>query len=95
MISIKLLAPSLLGTIALLCAQSALSVEPKSPDAVHMALRILASVYADMEANYRTSWIDWPTRIRSFTMGPPPCAMRSRMSRPITRPRCWRHSTRQ
>jgi len=50
MISIKLLAPSLLGTIALLCAQSALSVEPKSPDAVHMALRILASVYADMES---------------------------------------------
>jgi hypothetical protein len=43
------LAAGLVGGLALACAQAAGAAEPQSPDQVHMALRILASVYADME----------------------------------------------
>ncbi len=37
-----------LGSIQMVCA-----TEPKSPEQVHTALRILASVYADMEAKLK------------------------------------------
>lgn len=46
----KNLTLALVGSLALACAYGAVAAEPKSPDDVHMALRILASVYADMQS---------------------------------------------
>ena len=40
----------LAGSLTLLAAQGAAAAEPRSPEQVHTALRILASVYADMES---------------------------------------------
>jgi hypothetical protein len=38
------------GSLALGCVQTVAAAEPQAPDQVHTALRILASVYADMES---------------------------------------------
>jgi hypothetical protein len=46
----KKFAAALLGSLTLACAQGAGADEPHAPDQVHTALRILASVYADMES---------------------------------------------
>jgi hypothetical protein len=50
MMVISRLALALFGSLALAIAQGAATAEPRSPEQVHMALRILASVYADMES---------------------------------------------
>lgn len=41
---------ALMGSLMLAGLHAAAAAEPQSPDQVHMALRILASVYADMES---------------------------------------------
>ena len=49
---------ALVGSLALAGAQGATTAEPRSPDQVHMALRILASVYADMESKLPAQQFD-------------------------------------
>ena len=49
---------ALLGSLALAAAQSAGGAEPQAPDQVHTALRILASVYADMESKLPSHQFD-------------------------------------
>jgi cytochrome c556 len=46
----KKIALALVGTLALVVGRGAAAAEPQSPEQVHTALRILASVYADMES---------------------------------------------
>jgi hypothetical protein len=52
------IALALAGSLALFTAQDASSAEPLSPDQVHTALRILASVYADMESKLPSQQYD-------------------------------------
>jgi hypothetical protein len=49
---------ALVGSLALAGAHGATTAEPRSPDQVHMALRILASVYADMESKLPAQQFD-------------------------------------
>jgi hypothetical protein len=46
----KTLALAFVGSLALVVARGTSAAEPQSPEQVHTALRILASVYADMES---------------------------------------------
>jgi len=78
MIAIRKLAPGLLGSLALVCAQGAPSAEPKFADAVHMALRILASVYADMESKLPNQLDRLPHENQEFHDGS--AAMRDAMA---------------
>jgi hypothetical protein len=57
-ISVTRIALALVGGLALAAAQGAAGAEPQSPDQVHTALRILASVYADMESKLPSQQYD-------------------------------------
>lgn len=52
------IALALVGSLALAGAHGATGTEPRSPDQVHTALRILASVYADMESKLPNQQFD-------------------------------------
>ncbi len=52
------IALALVGCLALAAAHGAGGTEPQSPDQVHTALRILASVYADMESKLPNQQFD-------------------------------------
>jgi hypothetical protein len=78
MIAIRKLAAGLLGSLVLVWAQGALSSEPKSVDDVHMALRILASVYADMESKLPNQLDRLPHENQEFHDGS--AAMRDAMA---------------
>jgi hypothetical protein len=49
---------ALVGALALSAAQGSMGSEPQAPDQVHTALRILASVYADMESKLPNQQFD-------------------------------------
>jgi hypothetical protein len=63
------IAMGLVGSIALVLAQGAPAAEPKSPEDVHMALRILASVYADMESKLPNQMDRLPHENQEFQEG--------------------------
>jgi hypothetical protein len=48
----------LLGALAFVCAPFSGAAEPQAPDQVHAALRILASVYADMDSKLTNGQFD-------------------------------------
>jgi hypothetical protein len=52
------LASVLFLSLALSSLQTVCAADPKSPDLVHTALRILASVYADMDAKLKNQQFD-------------------------------------
>jgi azurin len=52
------IALALVGSLALAAARGAAGAEPQSPEQVHTALRILASVYADMESKLPSQQFD-------------------------------------
>jgi len=56
--SARAVALALVGSLALTATQGASGAEPQSPDQVHGALRILASVYADMESKLPSQQFD-------------------------------------
>jgi hypothetical protein len=78
MIVIRKTVIGLLGSFVLVWAQSALAAEPKSPQDVHMALRILASVYADMQSKLPNQLDRIPHENQEFHEGS--AAMRDAMA---------------
>jgi hypothetical protein len=78
MIVIRKIVIGLLGSFVLAWAQSALAAEPKSPQDVHMALRILASVYADMQSKLPNQLDRIPHENQEFHEGS--AAMRDAMA---------------
>jgi hypothetical protein len=58
MITARKLASLLIVSLALGGIQTVRATEPKSPEQVHTALRILASVYADMDAKLKNQQFD-------------------------------------
>src|SRR5208282_4991803 len=57
-ISAVSIALAFVGCLALAAARGAGGAEPQAPDQVHTALRILASVYADMESKLPSQQFD-------------------------------------
>jgi hypothetical protein len=78
MIDIRNIVIGLLGSFVLVWTQGALAAEPKSPQDVHMALRILASVYADMQSKLPNQLDRIPHENQEFREGS--AAMRDAMT---------------
>jgi hypothetical protein len=72
------IAIGLIGSFALVWAHGAFATEPNSPQDVHMALRILASVYADMESKLPSQLDRLPHENQEFHEGS--VAMRDAMA---------------